>query len=384
MKTVGIITTFRQSNWGSVLQAYALQRVISQLGFDVELIDYKYPNQFHWERGCDWGKEPSKTLGWYLRELKALILNLLGFRSAPKMKVLNDFIEKNIKVSRLFNNHADLHSNPPKYDVYVTGSDQVWNPNTMLGDLSYMLDFAPEGSYKISYASSFSCLSIPEPLKANYQKYLSLYTALSVRENNGKKVIKELIDIDVDVVVDPTLLLTGEEWSVLAKSAKTSKLPEKYILCYMLSYTYDADEPMATLLQKVQEKYQMPVIALRTMPKSFHGYEFKLPRSYNKGVPEFLYLIKNASIVVSSSFHGTAFSLNFGKPIIALAADNEDDRVYSLMKNINLLSNYVDKDTISKSDLVPFYDCGIEENLKVLREQSMNYLKQALTALKFK
>lgn len=375
---IGIITTFRQTNWGSVLQAFALQRAVEKFGYTTEIIDYKYPNEFHWERGLEWGNN-KKSLMPVLRRIKTSIACILGLRSWPMMTLMNSFINKNMKVSRFISSHNDLHSTPPIYDIYISGSDQIWNPNTMLGDMSYMFDFAPVTSKRISYASSFSCLSIPNKYQEDYKKYLSKYSAISVRENNGRKVISSLIGKDAKVVLDPTLLLDEEEWTQIASGAKRISLPPKYILCYMLSYTFEVDKPMGELLQKVQDKYNMPVVALNSMPDSFKGEVYNLPRSYSKGIPEFLYLIKNASIVVSSSFHGTAFALNFGRPLIAMGADNEDDRVSSLLQNMNLCNNFVLSTNIIIDDINPIYDKEKEQgHLSKLRQESLSFLKNSI------
>lgn len=379
MKKVGILTTFRQPNWGSVLQAYALQQVINDLGYDSELIDYKYPNKFHWKRGKKWGKPAPKTLRNTLKELKDKILIFLGLRSAPMMDLLNSFIDREMKVSKPILSYDELHANPPIYDIYVSGSDQIWNPNTMLGDLSYMFDFAPLNSKKISYASSFSCKSIPSKLKKQYEESLSDFCALSVRENNGKDIIKELLGRDAKVVLDPTLLITRVYWNAIADKASNVKLPKQYILCYMLSYTFEVDKPMGQLLQLVQDKCKMPVIALNKIPNSFHGDIVNLPKSYNRGIEEFLYLIKESSIIVSSSFHGTAFALNFGKPLVAMGARNEDDRVLSLLSNMNMTRHFVYSDNISSANIEVYYDESKEQSiLHSLRTDSLSFLKDSL------
>lgn len=374
MKKVGIITTFRQPNWGSVLQAFALQKTIEKHGYDVEVIDYQYPNEFHWERGKSWGRPPKRCLKNLLHQIKTNILCSLGFRAWPMMHLLNTFIKQEMKVSAPYHSYRHLHENPPYYDVYISGSDQIWNPNTMYGDMSYMFDFATSGSIKISYASSFSCLTIPDDYKKEYCSLLKTYKAISVRENNGKKIIQDLIGQDAKVVLDPTLLLNKNDWKQVAAGAKKTKLPEQYILCYMLAYTFDADEPMGKLLSNIQKKYKMPVIALRQMPTPFKGDEYKLPKSYNKGIREFLYLIENASIIVSSSFHGTAFALNFGKPLVALAANNEDDRLASLLDNLEL-SNLLILDDSDYANIDPFYDVVEEQKqLQILRDGSLKFL----------
>lgn len=379
MKKVGIITTFRQPNWGSVLQAYALQKVIGRLGYIAEVIDYRYPNEFHWKRGKNWDKPQNKTLRRLIRETKQKVFQMIGVTSVSIMDLLNSFIGREMRVSTPILTHEDLHLNPPIYDIYVSGSDQIWNPNTMLGDMSYMFDFAPIDSKKISYSSSFSCKSIPNALKELYKSNLSTFSALSVRENNGKEIIKELLGRDSEVVLDPTLLLNREEWDAIANKAATVNLPKRYILCYMLSYTFEVDEPMGKLLHTVQDKYKMPVIALKSMPNSFRGDVFYLPRSYSVGIEEFLLLIQRASIVVSSSFHGTAFALNFGKPLVAMGAKNEDDRIYSLLNNMRMTKQFVYSDDISKKEIDAFYNDAVEQKtLNTLRIKSIKFLQESL------
>ena len=371
---IGILTTFRQPNWGSVLQAYALQKVIDDLGYKAELIDYIYPNEFHWKRGCMWGKPKVRSLKNFLKYTKTKIVCTLGLRAWPMMHLLNGFIEQNLKVSETYYSYKHLHEASPYYDIYVSGSDQIWNPNTMYGDMSYMFDFVAANSKKISYASSFSCKTIPEEVKNKYYKLLKTYNAISVRENNGKRIIHDLLRQDAKVVLDPTLLLNKNEWKQVARGAKKTKLPEQYILCYMLAYTFDADEPMGKLLSNIQKKYKMPVIALRQIPKNFRGNEYRLPKSYNKGVCEFLYLIDNASIIVSSSFHGTAFALNYGKPLVALAANNDDDRVETIMNSLNLSDHLC---MLGKEDeeYDVYYDYEREQQLlEQQRKESIQFL----------
>ena len=147
----------------------------------------------------------------------------------------------------------------------------------------------------------------------------------------------------------------------------------------MLAYTFSADEPMGKLLEMVQKKYNMPVIALKTMPQSFHGDVFQLPVSYGIGVEEFLYLINNASIVVSSSFHGTAFSLNMGKPLVAMGAMNEDDRVLSLLKNLGMSNLFVYAEKLQESSINPFYNVDNEQKkMEELRSESLLFLRNSL------
>ena len=380
MKKVGIITVHRLPNWGSTLQAYALQRVINGLGFETENIDYRYPNEFHWERGKNWGRKPPLILKSVALSIKNKIMYTLHLKARPQMQLLNKFINSNMKLSRKYSSFDELHKNPPIYDIYVSGSDQIWNPNTMLGDTSYMLDFASDSAKKIAYASSFSCRNIPEDKVSIYKKYLNRYYALSVRENNGKTIIHELLGREADIVLDPTLLLSREDWHDLSMKARKVKLPSKYILCYMLAYTFSADEPMNILLQRIQKKYSWPIIVLKNVPRGFSGQLSELPRNYDIGVPEFLYLIQHATLVVSSSFHGVAFALNFGRPLVALAKEDEDDRITSLINNLGISNEVlVMTSEVKLKEITPFYNVEKEQMaLKRMREASIEYLAKKL------
>ena len=379
-KKVGIITVHRLPNWGSVLQAYALQRVIAKLGYEVENIDYKFPNEFHWKRGKTWGKKQKTTLRKQARSVKNMFMYVFKIKAYPMMNLLNRFIKDNLYLSREYVNFDDLHKDPPIYDIYIAGSDQIWNPNTMLGDTSYMLDFVPNNAKKISYASSFSCLNIPEDMVDLYRKYLSRFSTLSVREYNGRTIIKEILGRDARVVLDPTLLLSRSVWGDLSFKAQKVNLPKRYILCYMIAYTFSADEPMSILLKRLQVSYGWPIIMLKNAPKDFDGEQFVLPRNYGIGIPEFLYLMQQSTIVVSSSFHGAAFALNMGKPLIALATENDDDRIATLVRNLGLADEVlVMASEVETKKLNPFYNERKEQNvLEILRDASMDYLSTSL------
>lgn len=382
MKTVGIITTFRQPNFGSVLQAYALQRVINSLGYDSELIDYIYPNNYHFERGLKWGKKYKKTSIQKLKYIIRLFLEYLGFLPFPKMKLLNDFISKEMKCSKVYKSYDDLHQNPPIYDIYVSGSDQIWNPNTMFGDMSYMFDFAPIGSKIISYSSSFSCNEIPDEYKQKYIKYLKRYSALSVRERNGIDLIDTLIGRkDAKLVADPTLLIGRRHWEELSNKSRLLNLPSKYILCYKLAYSYNPEKKMCELLRFVQDKYKLPILSLTNINWYDGNAIYLSDRKYNVGIYEFLNLIKKAEIVVTSSFHGTAYALNFGRPFLALTngESKSDDRISTLLNSLNMSQQLVTTKSKLSVNTNPYYDARKEQfKLASLRKRSMEFLSNSL------
>lgn len=371
MKRIGILTVHRLPNWGSAMQGYALQKVIQSLGYECECINYLYPNQWHIKRGS-WKNNTPK--------LKTKIAVLLGLRAHSKLSLIEKFVNKEIKESRRYSSFEEIHSNPPQYDIYISGSDQIWNWRTMRGDSTFMLDFVPDGKKKIAYSSSFSINYIPEHLKDMYKELLSKFSAISVREKNGSRLVKELIGQEAPVVLDPSLLLDKAHWLRLAAKAKwKQKMPDRFILSYTLGYTYDPKPAMAKLLERLQKSYQCPVVALGTNNELFKGEVLSMSKAQGIGVYEFLWLISHATVVASSSFHGTAFALNMGVPLISLVEkeNQEDDRIPSFLKSVGLEKNLV---TVSTDfDMLAIngkYDVEATQNkLKIMRESSVNYLK---------
>lgn len=374
MKTVGILTVHRLPNWGSVLQAYALQQIIDSLGYHSTIIDYIYPNPYHWEKGSF---KPNKI------SIKTRIAQFLGIRAYFKTQLLNKFLHDKMRLSKKFPTIASIHKNPPKFNIYVAGSDQIWNYKTLHCDSTFMFDFVPQDKKKIAYSSSFSVEKLSDDVKETYKTWLSKFDYLSVREQNGSKIIKELLNRDIPVVLDPTLLLDGNHWTFLSKQANVKSVPKKYILCYMLGYTYNPKPAMTRLLRRIQQKYDYPVIFIGQNIEDYDGKRFDFYKTQNLGISEFLWLIKNADIVVSSSFHGVAFSVNLGTPLIAMVESlkQADDRIKSLLENLEMMKNLYSLDTELNS-----FECDgsynrdyVEQALFLLRKKSMDYLKKALS-----
>lgn len=381
MKTVGIITTFRQPNFGSVLQAFALQYVIEGMGYNVKVIDYKYPNEYHWNAGVRHGRK-KVTIRNYLGDVKRKALLLLHLRKLTKMEMLDLFIHEEMKCTSFYSSRKAIQKHPPVFDIYVSGSDQIWNPNTMFGDMSYMFDFAPKNSRKIAYSSSFSCNYIPEMYLENYKKNLSQFKAIGVRESNGLALVQQITGrTDAKLVLDPTLLLNKEQWQVYARKSEILSMPSKFILFYMLAYTYSPEEKMRELLTFVQQKYQLPIVSLSPKPEGFSGEFIRLEDSFSLGNYEFLLLFERAEMVITSSFHGTAYALNFGKPLLALedGKSRSDDRISSLLEAVGLKSQLLYTTTKLTDDLSPYYDVEKEQQyLESLRLESLDFLAKSL------
>ena len=180
MKKVGLITIYHVPNFGSVLQAYATQVLLENMGLECSVINYKYPNEWHHSLG-----RPRPTL-------KTKIGHMFGLKPTHrKANKLIQFKKKNFKFTQLYNSLDELkRADWSSYDLFAVGSDQVWKSQFTLSDSAFMLSFIPDDKYRMSIASSFASKSIPEKFRDKYKKYLSKFNAISVREKNGIDIVK--------------------------------------------------------------------------------------------------------------------------------------------------------------------------------------------------
>ena len=371
MKKVGIITIHKINNYGSVLQAYALQRVCNEMGYTVEIIDYNFPNQAHTDNKYAVHQDTQATEPRLIKMLYALEL-------VRQHKGIGHFVKQYHNLSiREYNSPDDLALNPPQYDIYITGSDQLWNPRYCNGDPAFMLHFAPDVALRISYAASIGADSIPNELKSQYKKLLSQYAHISVRENSGVNVIRDVVGKDATVVLDPSLLLNKDQWNEIASPDRQYK--KKYILCYFLNYTFNAFPYVDKLAQYIQKQTGYELVRVARPPHHLCAQH----THYRIGASpeEFLALVRDAEMILTTSFHGTAFAVNYGKPVFTVVKDKgaSDSRQISLMHNVGL-----DSQVLSVNDEMPdasrfSYDVAAEQNrLEHLRRESKDYLKTAL------
>lgn len=371
MKTIGIITIHKIYNYGSVFQAYALQHVCERMGFKVEIIDYNFPNEFH-------ADNKYKTQGDTQPNDPQWIKMLFAKAMMRQHKGIDAFVKRYQNLSsKAFSSPDELKAHAPAYDVYITGSDQLWNPRFCNGDPAFMLHFAPDNTLKISYAASIGENAIPEKLNLRYKELLTRYAHIAVRENSGRRVIKDIIGKEADVVLDPTLLLSRDEWNRIAVAKRQFK--KKYILCYYLNYTFNSFPYVDQLADCMHRQTGYEIVRVSRPPHKL----FTPHTHYRVGATpeEFLALVRDSEMVLTTSFHGTAFALNYGRPVLSIVKDRNasDSRQISLMENLGL-----DKQVLSIADAFPtsdrvYYDVEEEQKrLKELRLQSLNYLKNAL------
>lgn len=367
---VGLITIYHVPNFGSVLQTYATQEVLRKLGYDCVVLQYKYPNEWHYAQGR---VRPS---------LKSHIGHLLELKPAHrKANKLKNFRRKFFNFSRSYSNLEEMKTDYwSDYHAVAVGSDQVWNARFTLADSAFMLSFVPDNVKKISIASSFASKFLPVEVRDKYRKYLSRFKALSVREQNGVDIIRTDLGIDCNpaIVLDPTLLLSREEWLSLIPRSKFVK-KRKYILLYMLTYSFEPRPYIFEVLKYMSEKYDYDILALEGYTPAEKANGVVMQDKTDSSIPEFIDLFANADMVVTSSFHGTAFAVNFGIPLISIIPnDKGDDRQSSLLRQVGLEICIVPIG-MDLGNIMPIYEMkNAECALSAIRNRCLDWIKKSL------
>jgi len=372
-KKVGVLTMHKVLNYGSALQAYATQRIIEELGYECELIDYIYPNKYH----------KGKYKYSLKNKLLTFFLNLyLKFPNRKKDKLFIKFYNQHFKLSNsTYFSPSQIFSNPPAYDIYVVGSDQVWNSKYILDDTTFLLSFV-DNNKKISYASSFAQSELEKKYANKCVLYLSKFDAISVRELGAKKIIKDILKYDAPICLDPTLLLNKRRWDELICTNSTLNIGKPYILVYILKYAYNPYPYVTNLIKNIYKETGLHLVLLCFSFMEKLDIENITNLHDAVGPSEFIYLFKNAEFVITTSFHGTAFALNFEKPFYSIIDNtiqiNSDDRIYSLLEQVGANERAIKLGcNVEKVDLFMDYS-EISPKLDELRQESVNYLKNAL------
>lgn len=369
---IGILTMHKIYNYGSSLQAYALQKSIIGMGYECNIIDYKYPNSYHST------KKRKLTLKKILKGITFRIKMNLLYKRKEQKKLFHHFWEEYYHLTKTYNSRTEIFENPPEFDLYVTGSDQVWNPRHMKGDSVFFCDFIKNGKHRISYAASFSSANLDVAYREMYTNFLSKYFAIGVREESGVNIVKQLIGADAKCVCDPTLLLTAADYIPLANHSSIH-IERPYILAYILSYNYNPYPLIQQVINKVSKETKMSVVYL--LCNNLDGFKGGDSLTISAAGPnEFIYLFKNASYVITSSFHGTAFSLIFEKDFYAITSGSaSDDRIVSLLNKVKLKSRSFEmKSELREFDLEKIDYSKITPELNKYRDGSLQYLKQVI------
>lgn len=375
MSKIGIITIVNVNNYGAELQAFALQYSISQMGHQAEVINYAFGiNKEH-----DFAGETPTIPIPFKTKLKRKLLPII--ESAvdalyPKIRKIREqkfieFHEKCNKLSpKLYRSVKSLYDGTLDYDIYCVGSDQVWNYTNGYSILPFLLDFVPENKKKIAFASSIGLSSISKEAKDIFKKYLSKFDFIAVRETQAYDLLNNLLEQKIDVVLDPTLLLCKEDWQHIAKYEMCPK--EKYLLLYIV--TIKPCQYAIKLAEKIATERGLKIVRLF---RSAASYDAK-PSMINlpdAGPSDFVGLIEKADFVVTNSFHGTVFSVNFQIPFYTIIKPQKDNnsRLYSILNKLKMTNRLITiGDKIPSSDM---WNCDFDEPTLALEAERTNSLK---------
>ena len=363
---VGIITFHRAINYGAILQAYALKQTMLDLGAEATIIDYRsrlieksYYYPIHsWE------------------SIKTNIKNLLVWNVQIKRnQAFANFFNKYIfeGEDKIVYNGDSLKKIENMYDIFISGSDQVWNLRCNYGDMAYLLGFVSNKKKKFSYAASFGYVMNEDYKNTIYKKYISEFSFRSVRESIGIEIVTKLLDGNCENTaqhIDPTFLLGLEKWKTLFKPIQDN---DNYILIYSLTMP----PKMIELAEKISNQYglKIKIITLNNLftLRTKHEIIIATPE-------EFLSYIYHAKYVLTNSFHGTAFAIIFNKKFKVLMNRNpqhDNGRLLDLLKVTGIGNNVVDDDTCNMEFFQIDY---IKVNKKIcdLRRNSLEYLRWIL------
>ena len=355
------------TNFGTYLQALATALSVKSIGCETEIIRYIRPSM--------------TSLGhirMVFREM-GFLHGVKGILNTYRMTRLRNkdyqFLMKYVPVSHSYSSYVDLLSKAPQADIYMTGSDQVWNSIYNKGvDKNYFLEFAPREKKRVSYAASIGMEDFPIGEKEEVKKYLRKYSYIGVREYQAQKILKN-IGIESEVVLDPTLLLNYKDWCAIA-SDYSQRIDEKYVLVY----TVETDK-QNTLIEYyakiISEKHNLKIYQVSYGEKK---YKIKCAdRIFAQTTPEvFLDLMKNASYVIVSSFHGTAFAINFNKQFLTISANRFNSRIENILQITKLKSRMVSDKSINIDFMDEIDYSKVQNILSIEREKSFLFLKKAL------
>lgn len=356
MNKIGLLTFHSSDNYGALLQTYALQRTIEYLGGECEVLDYHCSNK----------EDAYKRL--LIGSNYSLKTNLISFINYPiknkKFKQSEEFRKNKLNISKKrYNNFEEILEVNNNYDKFIVGSDQVWNHKNTGFDKVYLLNFVEDDNKKYSYAASFGISKIEK--EKEYAELLNSFKKISVRENEGKEIVESLVDKEAVVALDPTFLLTAQEWRSFSSG---EIINEKYIFVYSLQMQ---DELWREVF-KLASLYKLKVVVVNMHYK----YLLKNGEKIIPTVEKFVNYIDNAALVITDSFHGLALSLNLNKKVLLVkngVANSRLDSLISLLDAQEML-NKVKKDGINAN--IDWFN--INKNIETYRKSSLKYLQDVL------
>lgn len=363
---IGIVTFHRAENYGAFLQVYALQNVINQISENIisEVIDYQ----------PEFISDVYKlTLGgWFDKQYKLKTNIMRGLEHVYQFKFFIKRKKKFQKCLTLLNLSKELTNTPEQYDVVVLGSDQIWNPLATGGVVPFYYGKYPGYSSRkvISYAASIGGMLFDEKQELLARELLSQLDAISLREKSHRDYIKELSGKEVEVVVDPTLLVQRSLWDEFAEIPKISK--------YILYYTLENNDELYSLAKTVARKRKLSLVIITPPPLIKKKSEINIIYKYDVGPKEFVGLIKKAECVFTNSFHATCFSIIFRKEFYTYLHSLTGSRVRDLLETVGLEEQINPKSIPQENKNMQAVYNKVFNRLNPLCKRSLDYLQRNL------
>lgn len=375
---VAICTIFhRNYNYGGMLQAFALQYKLKQMGFDAYTVNYDnganpiYPSLF------------SRCKQYTLKQLFAKLRNvyierktyLISEHLDKRIELFTQFALENISQTKIYTD-ATCDELGRSFDVFICGSDQIWNPNVV--SKFYLCDFETSSDViKIAYAASIGRDNLTQRESQFMIPYLNNYTAIAVREKSARSILKQNnVNKPIEVVLDPTFLLTMNQWDDICSSRI---ILEPYVLMYSFSNCF-----LKTYIMEYYKKRSYRVVFIPYAKQKYNAFDrdCQMEPMWEIGPAEFLSLIKYADYVYTDSFHAVVFSIIFNKQFYVYERSTKgqtsmNSRIYDLLDLFDLNGRLIRATEIPENNYIA-YD-SVNEKVQEMRIYSVDWLQQVLT-----
>ena len=370
-KRITLVTWLGGGNFGTSLQSFALHRKLQDLGYSVTFLS-GCPKKFTIKNKIKY------VLGLIGVDLSSIKRKIKGEKLTPKQKKLKRFIQDNYHLAEAINSKRQLDRLVDSTDVFVTGSDQIWNTVYCFNPF-YFLDFAKDKK-RISYASSMGISDFPNEHKQAVKSLLSKFQHIGVREQTASKAISSLLDRnDIRQVLDPTFLLDRKDWFAISEKADVEiDIHDKYIFCYLIGNNSWYKEQLQDVVASTGIKKVIVVPAVENKDFSVEGATI-----YDAAGPlEFIKLIKEATFVCTDSFHATALSLNMEVPFVEFMRFSDDSkgsqnsRIYDILERYNLTYRIYNKTDKRWAEIIDY--SAVSNQINNDRNASLDFLVESI------
>jgi len=353
------VTFHGAHNYGAVLQAYALQQTLISLGYDNEIIDCRVDQESVFQ------SVKVSVARDNIAKIRNNLFRVLRYRAyKDRFDKFEKFINEDLSLTKRFHSFEELKRFPPEAEVYLAGSDQIWNTSRIVREM-FFLRFGDSDIKRISYAASMGTYVIPPENQKLFGEFIRSFDKISVREKEASDYIESNYGIASLVHVDPVFLLKKAAWEEVSVECNINR---KYILCYPLIFSSELND----YLRRLKHETGYHVVVVTTNPREKTQGDIYVR---NAGPKQFLGLIRNAEIIVTTSFHGTAFSIVFEKQFIAFPVFNST-RITNILSLLGLKNRVFGNGDGISLEAIDYVE--VNKKLDLERQRSLDFLKRAI------